>query len=156
MFSLFLVVLVPSEESSHGLWSLYFPRGVLWLVYVRTLSLPLLVRKASRSWRLLMACHPSTVLSLVSFPMASPHSSLYAGWGFALDVLQRFLVYVSPGVFLSPNIRNFFLSCHGNPVWRFKTCASFSSRLLGVSQGRVPWVIHASLRVCITFSGVHT
>ena len=39
-----------------------------------------------------MPCHPSTVLSSVSFPMTSPHSSLYAGWGFALDVLQRPLV----------------------------------------------------------------
>ena len=47
-----------------------------------------------------MPCHPSTVLSLVSFPMTSPHSSLYAGWGFALDVLQRPLVFISPGVFL--------------------------------------------------------
>ena len=48
-----------------------------------------------------MPCHPSTVLSLVLFPMTSFHSSLYAGWGFAVDVLQRPLVHVSPGVFFS-------------------------------------------------------
>ena len=85
--------------SSHGLWSLYLPRSVLRLLYIRTLSLPLLVRKASRSWWLLMLGHPSTVLSWVSFPMTSPHSSLYVSWGFVLDVLQRPQVYVSPGVF---------------------------------------------------------
>ena len=94
-----LVILDPSEESSHGLWSLYLPTSVLWLLYIRTLSLPLLVRKASRSWWLLLLGHPSTVLSWFSFPMTSTHSSLYAGWGFVLDVLQRPQVYVSPGVF---------------------------------------------------------
>ena len=104
-------------------------------MYIRALSLPLLVRKASRSWRLLIPCHPSTVLLLVSFPMTSPHSSLYAGWGFVLDVLQRPLVYVSPGVFFSPDIRDFLSSCHGTYVWRFETCALFSSRLLGVFLG---------------------
>ena len=27
-----LVILDPSEESSHGLWSLYLPRSVIWLL----------------------------------------------------------------------------------------------------------------------------
>ena len=55
-----------------------------------------------------MACHPSTVLSSVSFPMTSPHSSLYAGWGFALGVLQRPLVYVSLGVLFLQTLATFF------------------------------------------------
>ena len=49
----------------------------------------------------------------------------------------------------SPGIHNFLSSCHGNHVWRFEISASFSSRLLGVSQGHVPWVIPASLSICI-------
>ena len=49
----------------------------------------------------------------------------------------------------SLDIRDFLSSCHGTHVWQFEICASFSSRLLGVSEGRVPRVIHASLSVCI-------
>ena len=52
-----------------------------------------------KAWWLLLLGHPSTVLSWFSFPMTSPHSSLYAGWGFALNILQRPQVYISPGVF---------------------------------------------------------
>ena len=51
--------------------------------------------------------------------------------------------------FFYPDMCDFLSSCLGSHVWRFETCASFSSRLLGVSQGRVPWVVHASLSVCI-------
>ena len=43
----------------------------------------------------------STVLSWFSFPMTSLHSSLLRQLGFALDVLQRSQVFVSPGVFFS-------------------------------------------------------
>ena len=101
VFSLFtLVILDPSEESSHGLWSLYLPRSVLWLLYIRTLSLPLLVQKAARhggccAWLSLNGF----VLVLVSNDITSfqPLRQL----GFALDVLQRPQVFVSPGVFFS-------------------------------------------------------
>ena len=107
-FSLSVVILVPSEEPSHGLWSLYLPGVVLWLLYIRALSLPFLVQKASRSWSLLMACHPSTVLSSVSFPMTSPHSSLYAGWGFALDAPAPSGVRISRCLFFLQTFATFF------------------------------------------------
>ena len=57
-------------------------------------------------------------------------------------------VRISRCVF-SPDICDFLPSGLGSHVWRFEACASFSSRLLGVSQGRFPWVVHASLSVCI-------
>ena len=55
-----------------------------------------------------MAYHPSTVLSSVSFPITSPHSSLYTALGFALDVLQRPLVCISPGAFFLQTFATFF------------------------------------------------
>ena len=78
----------------------YLPRSVLWLLYIRTLSLPFLVQKASRhggccAWLSLNGF----VLVLVSndIPSFQPLRWL----GFALDVLQRPQVFVSPGVFFS-------------------------------------------------------
>ena len=40
--------------------------------------------------------------------------------------------------FFSPDIRDFLSSCLGSRVWRFETCASFSSQVLGVSPGLCP------------------
>ena len=117
-------------------------------MYIHTLSLLSLVGKASKSWRSLMACHPSTVLScLVSNDVTS------------FQPIHQLGVYVghSPapsGVrisrcLLSPDICDFPSCCHGNHVWQFEICVLFSSRRFGVSQGLVPWAIHASLSVCI-------
>ena len=98
-----LVILDHSEEPSHGLWNLYLPRSILWLLYIQTLSLPLLVPKAASlggccAWLSLNGF----VLVLVSNDITSfqPLCRL----GFALDVLQRPQVFVSPGVFFSRHL----------------------------------------------------
>ena len=64
-------------------------------------------------------------------------------WGF-----YRPLMCVSPGAFFFRHSR-LPSSCHGNHIWRFEICASFSSRRFGVSQGRVPLVFHSSMSACI-------
>ena len=59
--------------------------------------------------------HPSTVLSWFSFPMISPHSSLYASWGLHWtfsSTLRCSYLQVS----FSPDIRDFLLSCLGSHV----------------------------------------
>ena len=59
--------------------------------------------------------HPSTVLSWFSFPMTSPYSSLYAGWGLCWtfsSTLRCSYLRVS----FSPDIRDFLSSGLGSHV----------------------------------------
>ena len=49
---------------------------------------------------------PSTVLSWFSFPMTSPHCSLYAGWGLRWTFSSAFR-YSYLQVSFSPDIRDF-------------------------------------------------
>ena len=71
-----LVILDPSEESCHGLWSLLY-RGVYYGSRIFGPYLFLYWFRGLQSMVIVVLGHPSMVLSWFT----SPHSSLYAGWG---------------------------------------------------------------------------
>ena len=108
-----------------------------------------------------MACHPSTVLSSVLFPMTSPHSSLYIGWGFALDVLQRPLVCVSPGAFFLQTFVTFFrvviviMSGNSRSVLRSLLNSQMFPRVVFLGHSCQPERLHRhSLAIAIAVASV--